>query len=61
MDRADSVLEGQLGVINYIRNQGMTQKVRPEDLSRKAVEEGREPMIKEFFSKLKNELDKNRE
>lgn len=61
VEQAEMVWEGQLGVINYIRSQVITQNIRPEDLSRKSVEEGKETMIKEFFSKLKNELEKNRE
>jgi len=60
-EQAEKVMEGHLGVINYIRSQGITQQVRPEDLSRKAREEGKELMIREFFSKLKNELEKKRE
>ena len=61
VELAEQVMEGQLGVINYILSQGMTQQVRPEDLSRKAEEEGQELMIRKFFSKLKNELEKERE
>lgn len=60
VEQAERVREGQLGVINYIRSQGMTQKIRPEDLSRRAEEDGKELMIKAFFSKLKNELEKER-
>lgn len=61
VEQAEKHTEGQLGVINYIRSQGISQQVRPEDLSRKAEEEGKEPMIRDFFSKLKNELEKERE
>jgi len=52
--------EGQLGVINYIRKRSLGNKVRPEDLSRNAREEGKSPVVQEFFSKLKHELEKER-
>lgn len=58
--QAEKIMEGQLGVINYIRSQGITMHVRPEDLSRKAEEEGRELMIRNFFRNLKYELEKER-
>ena len=60
VDRADSVLEGQLGVINYIRSHGIGKKIRPEDLCILVEEEGAELMVSEYFRKLKNELEKER-
>ncbi|MCK5068571.1 MAG: HD domain-containing protein [Bacteroidales bacterium] len=60
VDHADAVLEGQLGVINYIRTHGMAKKVRPAYLCRNAEESGAESLITGFFSKLKNELEKER-
>ena len=60
VDRADSILEGQLGVINYIRSHGIGKKIRPEDLCILAEEEGAELMVSEYFRKLKNELEKER-
>ena len=56
----ETVSEGQLGVINYIRKRSLGAKVRPEDLCRKAREERTAPMIQDFFSKLKHELEKER-
>ena len=61
VEQAEKADYGQLGVINYIRSRGISQEVRPEDFSKKAEEEGKNAMIKEFFSKLKNELEKKRE
>ena len=52
--------EGQVGVINYIRKRSLGGKVRPEDLIIYAGEEGKAPLIQEFFSKLKHELEKER-
>ncbi len=60
VDHADAVLEGQLGVINYIRTHGMAKKVRPAYLCRIAEESGAESLITGFFSRLKNELEKER-
>lgn len=56
----ETVTGGQLGVIHYIRKRSLEGKVRPEDLSRNAREEGKAPIIQEFFSKLKDELEKER-
>ena len=56
----EKVMEGHLGVINYIRAQGLGKGILPEDLSRKAEELGAEFRIMEFFNKLKNELEKER-
>ena len=52
--------QGQLGVIHYIRKRSLEGKVRPEDLITNAGEEGKGPMILDFFSKLKHELEKER-
>ena len=60
-EQAEKVMEGHLGVINYIRAQGLGKGILPEDLCRKAEELGAEFRIMEFFSKLKNELEKERE
>ncbi|TFH26797.1 MAG: HD domain-containing protein [Bacteroidia bacterium] len=60
LDRPDENLEGQLGVINYIRSQSMTHKVRPEDLYRMSEEEGADLKVSGFFRKLKIELEKER-
>jgi len=59
-DQAGEVLEGPVGVINYIRNPGLTRKIRPEDLCSLALEEGAEPAVSDFFNKLKHELEKER-
>ena len=59
-DQAEKATDGQLGVINYIRTRSIDQKIRPEDLAKLAHEEGAELMIKNFFSTLKNELEKER-
>lgn len=59
-DQAGEVLEGPVGVINYIRNAGLTRKIRPEDLCSQALEEGAEPAVIDFFNKLKHELEKER-
>jgi HD superfamily phosphodiesterase len=59
-DHAEKCMDGQLGVINYIRTRSIEQKIRPEDLANLAEEEGAELMIKNFFSTLKNELEKER-
>lgn len=60
VEQAEKADDGQLGVINYIRSRGLTQEVRPEDLWLKAGEEGKDALLKEFFNKLKNELEKER-
>ena len=59
-DQPEKAADGQLGVINYIRTRSIEQKIRPEDLANLAEEEGVELMIKNFFSTLKNELEKER-
>jgi hypothetical protein len=60
VDQHNAVLEGELGVINYIRTHGMAKKVRPENLCRIAEESGAERLITRFFCRLKNELEKER-
>ncbi len=60
VEQAHTVREGQLGVINYIRTRSMEDKIRPEDLGRMAKEEGIKLMLRDFFSKLGNELEKAR-
>ncbi len=57
-EQADGVREGPLGVINYIRTRGIGQRIHPEDLHREAREDGAGPSLITFFSKLKDELEK---
>lgn len=60
LERPNENLEDQLGVINYIRSQSMTHKIRPEDLYRISEEEGADFKVSGFFRKLRNELEKER-
>ena len=60
VDRPEKSLDGHLGVINYIRSRGISQKIRPEELAKLAREEEQESMIQEFFTTLEDELDKKR-
>lgn len=57
-EQAEEVQEGPLGVINYIRTRGIGQRVHPEDLLRVARKDGAGPSLITFFSKLRNELEK---
>jgi hypothetical protein len=56
VEQAEKVENGQLGVINYIRTRSMEGKVRPEDLSSLAEQEGNETMLREYLSRLRKEL-----
>lgn len=60
VDQPEKSLDGHLGVINYIRTRGISQKIHPEDLAKLAQEEEMDPVIQEYFSSLKNELEKKR-
>lgn len=56
VEKAALVEEGQLGTINYIRTRSMEAKVRPENLISLAEEEGKNAMLREYFSRLRKEL-----
>jgi len=60
VERPEKCMDGHLGVINYIRIRGISQKIRPEDLAKLAREEEQKPEIQEFFSTLEDELEKKR-
>jgi len=60
IEQAEKAEEGQLGVINYIRIRSMEKKVRPEELSSLAEKEGKDVMLREFFRRLRKELQNAR-
>ena len=55
----EKVFSGQLGVINYIRNLSVQDKIRPEDYLKEIKKSAHTVMVTDYFDRLKNALEKH--